>query len=359
MLLGLAKITDFHIKLKNHLLSQLLAKDDTGCIDQFSPLERATVTLINDSIYEHQVMRVNYTTYDLRRDQDSINPRTHPDVQLLAAAEADAPGKQSTYKQHPYLYARVLGIFHAKVIHHGPLSTSRYPQHLEFILVRWFEFDKTYQGGWKAKRLHRIRFIPQSEDSFGFVNPLNVVRGIHITPAFREGRTEDLLQPSPLARQVAESNGDDTDKDWAYYHVAMFSDRDFVMRYRGGGVGHKGVRKATNYFKADRGILDRDRRLSKQQANPATREPQEPEDCDEGEFPEDGAANVCDDDASGDGGELEQVDNDSAGSESLPKSESDGDGNDDSEESDKSDLDEEFDEADHENEMAVLGYGAF
>ncbi|KAF9550311.1 hypothetical protein CPC08DRAFT_755181 [Agrocybe pediades] len=351
-------IEDFHIKLKNHLLSQLLAKDDTGRIDQFSPLERAAVTIINDSIYEHQVMRVNYTTYDLRRDQDSINPRTHPNVQLLAAAEAEAPGKQSTYKQHPYLYARVLGIFHAKVIHHGPLSMSRYPQHLEFILVRWFEFDKTYRGGWKAKRLHRIRFIPQSEDSFGFVNPLNVVRGIHITPAFREGRTEDLLRPSPLARQVAESNGDDTDKDWAYYHVAMFSDRDFVMRYRGGGVGHKGVRKATNYFKADRGILDQNRRLSKQQANPAT-EPQEPEDCDEGEFLEDGAANVCDDDASGDGGELERVDNDGAGSESLPESESDGDGNDDSEESDKSDLDEEFDEADHENEMAVLGYGAF
>ena len=29
-------------------------------------------------------MRINYTTYDGRRDQDSINPDNHADVMMLA-----------------------------------------------------------------------------------------------------------------------------------------------------------------------------------------------------------------------------------------------------------------------------------
>jgi hypothetical protein len=36
-----------------------------------------------------------------------------------------------------------------------------------------------------------------------------------------------------------------------------FSDRDLMMRFRGGGVGHKSTRKATDFFKSDRDRLDR------------------------------------------------------------------------------------------------------
>ena len=31
-----------------------------------------------------------------------------------------------------------------------------------------------------------------------------------------------------------------------------FVDRDMVMRYRGGGIGHKSTRRATDFFKNDR-----------------------------------------------------------------------------------------------------------
>lgn len=34
-------------------------------------------------MFRHSVFRVDYTTYDMRRDQDSINPRTHPDIMLV------------------------------------------------------------------------------------------------------------------------------------------------------------------------------------------------------------------------------------------------------------------------------------
>ena len=46
-------------------------------------------------------MRVNYTTYDMRRDQDSLNPRTQADVMLLAHEDLTARNS------HPYWYARM------------------------------------------------------------------------------------------------------------------------------------------------------------------------------------------------------------------------------------------------------------
>ena len=42
----------------------------------------------------------------------------------------------------------------------------------------------------------------------------------------------------------------------AYTWYTRFSDRDLMMRFRGGGVGHKSTRDATNFFKSDRDPLD-------------------------------------------------------------------------------------------------------
>jgi hypothetical protein len=38
--------------------------------------------------------------------------------------------------------------------------------------------------------------------------------------------------------------------------MARFADRDWIMRFRGGGVGHRATRTATNKFKKDRHRLD-------------------------------------------------------------------------------------------------------
>jgi hypothetical protein len=38
--------------------------------------------------------------------------------------------------------------------------------------------------------------------------------------------------------------------------VIRFSDRDLMMRFRGGGVGHKSTQEASNFFKKDRDRLD-------------------------------------------------------------------------------------------------------
>jgi len=179
---------------------------------EFTDDELSTVTIVRDRLYNHKVVRINYTTYDVRREQDSLNPRTHSDI-VLYSHEDDV----NTPTGHPYWYARIISIFHAEVVHTGSKSRSREPQRMEFLRVRWFGRDSSHQGGWTAKRLHRIGFLRASEDvgAFGFVDPQEVVRAIHLIPAFHFGQTKELLSKS-IARQEVEK-----DMDWCWYYVNM------------------------------------------------------------------------------------------------------------------------------------------
>ena len=171
---------------------------------EFSPDQRARVIIHGDRIYRHKVLHVNYTTYDLHREQDSLNPRMHADVMVLSRENGAT---------HPYWYARVLSVFHA-VVSHG---RSTEPQRMDFLWVRWFGTDpNNYRSGWKAKRLHRIGFIPHdTKGAFSFLNPKEVIRAVHLIPAFAHGQTELLLPPS-IARPT-----DDNNEDWIFYYVNM------------------------------------------------------------------------------------------------------------------------------------------
>jgi hypothetical protein len=233
-------------------LSRLVGNDESD--GQFTNQDRMSLKLINDRIYRHKVLRVNYTTYNVRRDQDSLNPRTHADVMVLSRDDT-----------HPYWYARIVGIFHAMALQTGPKSKSRDPEKMEFLFVRWFGLDYDEVGGWKTKKLHEIGFVG-GDEAFGFINPADIIRGVHLIPRFSLGRTKQLLGPS-FARSVVEK-----DEDWVRYCVNMyvvdyfilfklkflprFVDRDMMMRFRGGGVGHLSTRAATDTFKDDRDGLD-------------------------------------------------------------------------------------------------------
>jgi hypothetical protein len=206
----LIQLQDFLPNLKDHLLGRLLNRDYDGDEYDFTDQERQDVTLLNNRMYRHKVLRVNYTTYDCRRAQDSLNPRTHSDIMVLAHEDDNERDK------HPFWYARVIGIFHVFVRHIGPKSTNRDTQRMDFLWVRWFGRDLKYQAGWKAKRLHRLGFLDSDDPfAFGFLDPKEVIRGSHLIPAFAHGRTADLLPPS-IARQPSED-----DEDWNNYHVGM------------------------------------------------------------------------------------------------------------------------------------------
>ncbi|KAJ3831265.1 hypothetical protein F5878DRAFT_676704 [Lentinula raphanica] len=227
---------NFWPKLQDHLLGRLLNLDfDGDTHESFTDQDRNHIRLKGGQFVSLKTCRINYTTYDVRRDQDTINPRNHADVMMLSGE--DEPGA------HPYWYARVLGIYRATVISsHPQANTTRTgPQDMEFLWVRWFGIDPEHRSGSHYARLPKVGFVDESDPfAFGFLDPARVIRGCHLMPAFMDRRTNGLLSTTnpTIARKPGETD------DWTHFYVGIFVDRDMFMRYfPGGGVGHVANRK--------------------------------------------------------------------------------------------------------------------
>lgn len=122
---------------------------------------------------------------------------------MLATTEDD--------QDHPFLYARVLGIYHANVVYTGGNSQNHEARRFEFLWVRWYQ----YQGPnvrWSDSKLDLVSFPPiASEGAFGFVNPDNVLRACHIIPVFSGGKKhQDGVGLSRCAHDA---------HDWSQYYV--------------------------------------------------------------------------------------------------------------------------------------------
>lgn len=182
--------------------------DYNGDESEFSDEEHRLLHLENDKIYFHKVCRINYTTYDMRRDQDSINPRTHADIMVLAHED---DGHEESNK-HPYWYARVIGVFHVNARYKGNTTL------MHFLWVRWFGRDTAREGlgGFGTRRLHRVGFVDGKDpNTFGFLDPAVVLRAVHLIPAFAHGHDNNRLGPT-IAHQPHEE-----DINWSYYYVNM------------------------------------------------------------------------------------------------------------------------------------------
>jgi len=109
------------------LAFDLLNDPSNDVLRQDRLLQLNHVLFKGNRIYQHCLLRINYTTYDLQRDFDSINPRTdHRDIMLLSNLDANA---------HPFSYARVLGIFHANTMYTGPGLRDFQSRCIEFLWV--------------------------------------------------------------------------------------------------------------------------------------------------------------------------------------------------------------------------------
>ncbi|KAJ3554174.1 hypothetical protein NM688_g3242 [Phlebia brevispora] len=235
-------LKNFVPDLLDHLLSRILENQFNGEEHSFTNEQRSYVRIVANRIYRHQVMCVNYTTYNARRDQDSINPRTHADIMLLNPGEDDVPED----RRHPYWYARVYGIFHANVQYLGPEGRWLEPRRMEFLWVRWFGRDLSAPCGFGARRLPRIGFVDgEDSDWFCFLDPSLVIRGVHVIPAFHFDKfNADDGQLVKSALEGARSGDDQS--DYKHYYVNIFVDRDMIMRYLGGGIGHHLLRGLVN-----------------------------------------------------------------------------------------------------------------
>ena len=159
-----------------------------------------------DRMYRHNLMRLNYTTYDVRRAQDVINPSTsHCNIMLLADSDDPAAGEQ-----YPYLYARVLGIYHVNATYIGPGMIDYRSHRIDFLWVRWYQCVDRCSS--QHTSLDRVYFPPMAEpDTFGFVDPDDVLRCCHIIPHFAQGLQH--LDGKGISHCAQDK------LDWRYYYV--------------------------------------------------------------------------------------------------------------------------------------------
>jgi hypothetical protein len=198
-------------KLQDHILRRLRQgptrlDDDT----HYTLEEQGNLHIRRNRLYEHRTIRINYTTYDVRRDNDAMTA-LHPDIMLLSNEDAsDSPDLSI----HPYWYARVLKIFHVFVS-----DVSRNidkVERMDILWVRWFGLAGDWAGGWEKKRLLRVGYVPGTEDGFGFVDPSEVIRGCFLLPVREFVRSRDLLDPpSSLASDHS------IEGDYPYYDVVQ------------------------------------------------------------------------------------------------------------------------------------------
>ena len=113
---------------------------------------------------------------------------------------------------HPYLYARVLKVFHINVIYTGGGRLDYRPRRLDVLWVRWFRYTGSTAVCWGDHQLDLIHFPPMgSEKAFDFIDPKDVLRACYIAPAFAKGKAHpDGIGLSRCANDAQE---------WCGYYV--------------------------------------------------------------------------------------------------------------------------------------------
>ncbi len=97
---------------------------------EFTDDEWNTVHIAGEQIYHCKIVQINYTTYDIRHDADTINIWTYLDI-MVTSPDSTGPNGE------PYWYACVITIFHAVVLLTHPelegMAQSR--THMDFLWV--------------------------------------------------------------------------------------------------------------------------------------------------------------------------------------------------------------------------------
>ena len=115
---------------------------------------------------------------------------------------------------HPYIYTRVLGIFHVNATYIGPGIIDYCSCRINFLWVRWYQYMEE-GAGWGASTLDRVCFPPMADEhAFDFVDPDDVLRGCHIIPQFSHGPRHTDGTGIPRCA--------DDSSDWHFYCINWF-----------------------------------------------------------------------------------------------------------------------------------------
>ena len=99
----------------------------------------------------------------------------------------------------------------------NPVLEIQEPDHGQFT---------DYKGGWKACHLYHVGFVADdpidpnnltcASGAFAFIDPTEVIHGIHLIPSFTYGKTSELLEPS-IAHPQKNNN-----EEWQNFYVRMY-----------------------------------------------------------------------------------------------------------------------------------------
>ncbi|KAL0577925.1 hypothetical protein V5O48_004064 [Marasmius crinis-equi] len=210
-------VKNFYDSLQACLLYHMLNLDRDEVLDQRT---LNLIRFLKNRIYTYKMYCLHYNTYDLRRKGQTVSLRTHPDIMMLV----DETTAKET--EHPYQYARVIGVFHTNVwIWNKDLAYKDMTvQRVQFLWVRWYELDITHCHGWKVKRL------PKS------------CPGTFLEPAFQEDSTDGLSEADAASFGVLQWDSVARVYETFYRGKLWFKSGDwlgyYVNMHCGGGVRH-------------------------------------------------------------------------------------------------------------------------
>ncbi|TEB30442.1 hypothetical protein FA13DRAFT_1710454 [Coprinellus micaceus] len=173
-------------KLKQHLLPRILSRLGYGS-DDVMKCDWTNVVLQGNRVFSHKLMQIEYTTYDGRQGQDVVHVDT-PQCNVMLLNPNNPHGSV-----HPYIYARVVGIFHGIVSYVGQLpdgSISYTSHRIDFCWAHWYEFNKANH----EFALERASPYPfNSPKALNFFDPADILRAVHLVPQFSLRRMDTGL----------------------------------------------------------------------------------------------------------------------------------------------------------------------
>jgi hypothetical protein len=149
-------------------------------VNGVEPIDIDYLSVVDLRIYSHKTAHLSYASYDRRTGDDIVWPSCAK-ANIMVLNPRHTPVSQG---EHPFLYGKVLGIYHLNVVYVKGFQDLP-PMRLDFFWVRWY--------CWEGKSsphhgLDIVAFPPVTQlDSFGFVDPGDVLRACHIIPRLIEG----------------------------------------------------------------------------------------------------------------------------------------------------------------------------
>ena len=87
-----------------------------------------------DCMYYHKLLWFHFTTYNVQCGTDIVNLGTsHCNIMLLA------DHSDESLDSHHFLYAHILGAYHANIIYTGPGMHDYNAHRFDFLWVQWYE----------------------------------------------------------------------------------------------------------------------------------------------------------------------------------------------------------------------------